>query len=84
MEDALFFAALHVTDKEQREVLLDEACVGDSSLLSAVVVNREEVEFELKDMPGEAGKNHSLTDIFSYSKGFDPEKEDPNKELLPK
>src|SRR5687768_16445593 len=36
LEDALFFAALHVTDSEQRRLFLDHACLDDPALRESV------------------------------------------------
>jgi serine/threonine protein kinase len=36
LEDALFFAALHITDSEQRRVFLDQACLDDLALRESV------------------------------------------------
>ena len=36
MEDALFFAALHVTDPEERRLFLDQACLDNSALRETV------------------------------------------------
>jgi serine/threonine protein kinase len=36
LEDALFFAALHVTDSEQRRLFLDQACLDDPALRESV------------------------------------------------
>jgi serine/threonine protein kinase len=36
LEDALFFAALHITDSEQRQVFLDQACLDDPALRESV------------------------------------------------
>ncbi|HEY8962454.1 MAG TPA: serine/threonine-protein kinase [Luteolibacter sp.] len=36
LEDALFFAALHITDPKQRRLFLDQACLDDSALRESV------------------------------------------------
>jgi serine/threonine protein kinase len=36
LEDALFFAALHITDSEQRRLFLDQACLDDPALRESV------------------------------------------------
>ncbi len=36
LEDALFFAALHVTEPEQRQLFLDQACLDNSALRESV------------------------------------------------
>jgi len=36
LEDSLFFAALHVTDPEQRRLFLDQACLDDPALRESV------------------------------------------------
>ena len=35
-EKTVFYAAMEVTDPEQRRLFLDEACVGDAELRAAV------------------------------------------------
>ena len=36
LEDAVFFAALHLTDSEQRRVFLDQACAGNLAMRSVI------------------------------------------------
>lgn len=52
------------------------------NLLSRVVVDRSEVEFELKYLPGQAGKNQPHSHLFNYAKNHDAAWEDPNAGLM--
>ena len=36
LEDAVFFAALHLTDSEQRRAFLDQACAGNPAMRTVV------------------------------------------------
>jgi hypothetical protein len=45
-------------------------------------VDRTEIDFELKYLPG-AGKKQPDPNLFNYAKGHDATWEDPNVELVP-
>ena len=53
------------------------------NLLSRVTVDRSEIDFELKYLPG-AGKKQPHSHLFNYAKGHNAEWLDPNEELIPK
>ncbi|MCB1130133.1 MAG: recombinase family protein [Verrucomicrobiae bacterium] len=53
------------------------------NLLSRVVVDRSDVEFDLKYLPTKSGKKCPPSNLFNYAKGFDPAWEDPNAALMP-
>ena len=68
LEDAVFFAALHLTDSEQRRVFLDQACAGNLAMRSVIeellaaqeeterVLNRgrSALESAIKELPDSA------------------------------
>jgi len=54
------------------------------NLVTKVVVDRCDVEFDLKYMPGQFSKNQPQSHLFNYAKGYDASWQDPNEELMPK
>lgn len=56
------------------------------NLLTKVVVDRSEVEFELRYMPGTlgGGNKYPPSHLFNYAKGYDADWVDPNEGLMPK
>ncbi|GAA5119683.1 recombinase family protein [Luteolibacter yonseiensis] len=52
------------------------------NLVSRVTINRSEIDFDLRYLPG-MGKKHPHSHLFNYAKNHDPAWPDPNEELMP-